>query len=136
MCLSTFFAFVIGSYLFLVSLAMLVHQQRFKKIMADTLSDHPLLALTGCLGIIFGLVIVTTHNYWVSDWPLLITLVGWFSLLQGIARLFAPNEFAKMCKQFHAKMGYYLVTWIWLLIGLYLIWAGFASSNAQMMMSK
>ena len=63
MCLSTFYAFVIGSYLFLVSLAMLVNQQRCKKIMTELLHDHPLLCLTGSLSIIFGLVIVTSITY-------------------------------------------------------------------------
>lgn len=128
MCLSTFLAFVIGSYLFLISLAMLVNQHRFNKIMTEFLADQPLLTFSGALGIIFGLLIVTSHNVWVADWVLLITLIGWFTLLQGILRVFFPHHFVKLAKELHSKVSYWLITWIWLLIGIYLIWAGFATS--------
>ena len=127
MCLSTYLAFVIGSYLFITSLAMLANQNRFKKVMTEFLANQPLLTLSGAMGIIFGLLIVAAHNVWVADWVLLITLIGWFTLLQGIVRMFFPSHFIKMAKELHTKVGYWLITWIWLLIGIYLIWAGFQS---------
>lgn len=126
MCLSTFLALVIGFYVFFVSLAMLVHQQRFKKIIAEFLASPAILTLTGGLGLIFGLMVVTCHNVWVSNWPVLITLIGWFTLLQGILRLYFPDHFVRIMKDVQAKSSYGLVTWIWLLIGIYLIWSGMA----------
>ena len=132
MCLSIFFAFVIGSYLALTSLSMLVNQQRFRKIMHEFLADQPLLLLSGSYKILFGLVVVTTHNMWVSDWTVLITLVGWFFLLEGIARTFVSDRYVKTCKELYTKSGYTLTTWFWLLIGLYLVWAGFTFSGTMM----
>jgi hypothetical protein len=124
MCLSTFLALVIGLYLFFMSLAMLVHQQRFKKIIAEFLGNQPLLTLSGGLGMIFGLLIVISHNVWVASWPLLITLVGWITLIQGLARIFFPEHFVKVVKEMQARVGYALMTWVWLLVGVYLVWAG------------
>ena len=69
MCLSTFLAQVIGSYLFFSALAMLVHQNRYKKTCNEILGNQVLLTLTGSLGLIFGLVIVVEHNLWISEWP-------------------------------------------------------------------
>lgn len=133
MCLSIFFAFVIGAYLFVVSLAELVHQSRYKKVTSDTLANHAMVAAGGALKLIFGLILVATHNFWVADWPLLITIVGWFCLLSGLFSLLAPEQYCKACRDYHSKTGSYVLTWVALLVGLYLVWAGFASNQADMM---
>ena len=77
MCYSTFLAQVIGLYLFLMSLAALMNLDRCKKVTAHFLSDQPLMMFSGAIAMMIGLLIVVTHNVWVSDWPLLITLIGW-----------------------------------------------------------
>lgn len=128
MCLSIFLAQVIGCYLFLVSLAMLIQQHRFKKTMTEFLGSAPLLTFSGFISLVIGLLIVIRHNIWVSEWPVLITLVGWITLLQGLMRIFFPDAFVKMMKDLMAKTGYTLMCWIWLLVGVYLIWAGFTQN--------
>ena len=126
MCLSIFLAQVIGLYLFLVSLAMLVHQHRFKKTMSDLLGNVMLITLTGALMLVLGLLIVVDHNIWIPDWPVIITIIGWILLLQGLMRLFVPDAFIKMAKDMQGKVVYTLLCWIRLFIGIYLIWAGFS----------
>ena len=128
MCLSLFLAQVIGCYLFLVSLAMLVHQQRFKKTMTDLLGDAMMITLSGGISLAVGLLIVVDHNVWVSDWPVLITLVGWVLLLQGLLRLFAPDAFIKLSKDMMGHVVYTLLCWVRLAIGICLIWAGFSQA--------
>ena len=127
MCLSFFLAQVIGIYLLLVSSAMLFQKDRFQKTIMDLLNSPPLLALTGSLGIIFGLLIVVPHNIWASSWVVLVTLFGWIMLLQGVMRVFFPHHFSKLVKRIDATIGYNLFSWVWLLIGVYLIWMGFSN---------
>lgn len=50
--------------------------------------------LAGTLWFIAGLSIIRAHNRWNPYWPIVITLVGWFALLGGLFRMFAP-EFAQ-----------------------------------------
>lgn len=126
MCLSIFLAQVIGLYLFLVSLAMLVHQHRFKKTTSDLLGNAMLITLTGCTMLVLGLLIVVHHNVWTPDWPVLVTIIGWILLLQGLMRLFVPDAFIKMARDMQAKLVYTLGCWVRLFIGIYLIWAGFS----------
>lgn len=128
MCLSLFLAQVIGCYLFLLSLAMLVHQQRFKKVSSDLLSNAALITLSGTVKLALGLMLVIDHNIWVADWPVAITLVGWILLIQGIMKLFFPEAFAKMSKDLHGKPVHTLLCWARLVIGIYLIWAGFSQA--------
>lgn len=127
MCRSVFFAQVIGIYLVLVSLAMLIHQQRFKKIVMECLGSHAMIYTGGAISLLLGLLILVPHNVWVWQWPLLVTLVGWFCLLQGIWRLFFPEHVIHMTKQLLAKRGFLFTNWIWFLVGLYLVWMGFTN---------
>lgn len=126
MCISNtseFLAHVMGWYLGLVGLAMLIHQARFKKAMHDMASNQSLVTFTGMIGLILGLLVVTCHNVWGSQWPVVVTIVGWILLLQGLMRLFLPGAFAKMIKDLTAKSGFLLMSWVWLLVGIYLLWA-------------
>jgi uncharacterized membrane protein YczE len=110
-----------------MSLAMLVHQQRFKKTAHEFLGTPALVAMSGWISLMIGLLIVVSHNVWVGEWPVVITIVGWLVLLQGLMRIFFPDSFVKMMKDMMAKTGYLLMSWIWLLVGIYLIWAGFSN---------
>jgi hypothetical protein len=126
MSLSIFLAQVIGLYLFLVSLAMLVHHQRFKKTAMDLTGIPLMITLTGVVMLILGLLIVVDHNIWVPDWPVVVTIIGWILLLQGLMRLFVPDAFIRMSKDMQGKMVYTLGCWVRLFVGIYLIWAGFS----------
>ena len=46
--------------------------------------------LDGALIFVAGLAIVRAHNIWSRDWPVLITLVGWFAVIAGFGRMAAP----------------------------------------------
>ena len=127
MCFSIFLAQVIGIYLFLVSLAMLMHQAYSKKVIHEFLAIPSLIALSGGLSLIIGLLLVVSHNIWVAKWPVLITIIGWIMLLQGCARIFIPDTFVKFMKDLTSKKGYLLMSWVWLLVGLYLMWMGFSA---------
>lgn len=126
MCLSIFLAQVIGTFVFLTSLAMLVHPQQSKKVIHDFLGTNTMVAFSGNLGLLLGLLIVISHNIWISEWPVLITLIGWIVLLQAVMRIFFPEAFVKTMKDLMSKTGYTLVCWVCLIVGVYLMWAGFS----------
>jgi len=47
--------------------------------------------LAGSLWFIGGLSIVCTHNRWSGGWPALVTFMGWFAIVGGLFRMFAPE---------------------------------------------
>src|ERR1700693_3168248 len=51
----------------------------------------PVIHLNGALLFIAGLAIVQVHNRWTVGWPVLVTLTGWFAILAGLFRMFAPE---------------------------------------------
>ncbi len=127
MCISLFFAQVIGVYLFLISLAMLIHSARFKRTMNEFLGHSALMSFAGGVSLIFGLVIVVSHNIWVTEWPILITIIGWILIVQGVMRIMFQETTIKVWKDMMSSTAYTLLSWICLLVSVYLLWAGFAS---------
>ena len=105
---------------------MLVHQQRCKKIAADFLAHPVLICMSSSMYLIIGLLIVIEHNVWMGAWPVVVTLIGWIILLKGLMRLFFPEAFVKIMKDMLARAPYLVNSWVRLLVGLYLIWAGFS----------
>ena len=95
MCVTLFFAQVIGAYLFLMSLAMLIHQGRYRKVGTDLVVNTTISTVMGMIGLLLGLVIVVTHNIWVSDWPVVITIIGWVLILTNLLRIFFQNRMRK-----------------------------------------
>ena len=53
----------------------------------------PVVYISGTLMFVGGLAIVRTHNLWVRNWTLLITLTGWFPLLLGLLRMFFAGAY-------------------------------------------
>lgn len=121
MCFSVFLAQVIGFYTVLTSLAFLIQRDRFRKIASEWSSNYALVAFSGGMSLFLGLLIVISHNMWRADWRVLITLIGWFAVLQGVIRLFFPDHFAKWIKQLLNSNGYLIALGVWLVIGLYLL---------------
>jgi prepilin signal peptidase PulO-like enzyme (type II secretory pathway) len=54
-------------------------------------NSAPVVYLNGLLLFVAGLSIVRAHNLWTRSWPVMVTLVGWFAMLLGLFRMFAPE---------------------------------------------
>jgi hypothetical protein len=52
----------------------------------------PLNYFNGSVIFITGLAIVRAHNKWVLGWPVLVTLAGWFGIVEGLIRMIAPGS--------------------------------------------
>jgi len=51
--------------------------------------------LAGSLWLVAGLSIVCTHNRWSGGWPAVVTIMGWFAVVGGLYRMFAPEAAQK-----------------------------------------
>lgn len=82
--------------------------------------------LNGSLLFVGGLAIVRAHNRWTAGWPVLITLTGWFVLVAGLIRMFAP-----VLAQRGAENGaaVYPGLVVLLAFGIFLTFKGYAPGN-------
>lgn len=83
--------------------------------------------ISGVLAMTAGLSIVNTHNVWVLDWTLIVTLFGWALVLGGAFRIIAPSVVKQVG---NATMGHpttmRIVGALWALLGAFLTFKGYA----------
>ena len=95
-----FLATVIGWYMLIFGLLIVLKHRYVKAAMTDILAQQGLYFVLAILTLIIGLLIVTTHHQWSTEWPVAITLFGWVILVGGLIRLFFPVTVHNMGKSF------------------------------------
>ena len=87
---SILIARLLGPLLVVAGLTMLANPKDPLEVARQFLASRALIYLAGILALLAGLAIVNTHNLWVADWPVVITLFGWLAILGGILRIGFP----------------------------------------------
>lgn len=125
--ISLFLAKVLGLYLTIVSLFMLLRFREFLNLMREVIVQRGFMLTTATEVIIIGILIVVAHNVWTLSWPIVITILGWLILIKGILRLFFPRTAEKAGNWWMKHDNYlYGMAIIWLILGLFLLYNGFA----------
>ncbi len=89
---SIFLAKLIAPLLLAISAAMLINPTNMREMATDFLEHRGLIFLAGFLTLLGGVAIVITHNVWVLDWPVIITILGWLSVIGGVFRIVFPDS--------------------------------------------
>ena len=128
-----FLSRLLGLFFLICGLAMLVHKQVFTDAIA-TASGNPIAMLWISLIIsLAGLAMVLAHNVWSkSPVAVIVTLLGWLTLIKGIAYLFLPTRWLEGFFQAVLNCGgyVYIATAFLLVLGAYLTYEGFKSRPA------
>ena len=93
---SLFLARLIGPVLVITGLSMLGNAQNYLDIATGIIGDGALLYFAAVLGLLAGMALVLAHNAWIADWRLIITLLGWVSVIESAAWILAPNLLARL----------------------------------------
>jgi hypothetical protein len=96
--LSIFVAKVIALIYLPLGIALLAGQLKGKELVASFEKSLGLSLVIGCFGMIIGVFLITYHNVWVKDWPVLITIVGWMAVIESAFLLALPKFSFSMTK--------------------------------------
>jgi hypothetical protein len=88
---SLFIAKLLGPMLLVVGVALLTRPEAFRALLREFIASGVLLYMAGFFGLLGGLALLLTHNVWALDWRLLITLIGWASLVRALVTIFWPQ---------------------------------------------
>ncbi len=97
---SAFIARLIGPFLLVLGLAMLTRPRMIASIIEQSVASTALIFLAGMLALVAGLAIVNVHNVWTADWRVIVTALGWLSIVGGIARMLASDVLARLGRRF------------------------------------
>jgi uncharacterized protein YjeT (DUF2065 family) len=95
--------------------------------MADFSENPPSMYLSGLAAMVIGYLLVTFHNIWPNDWPVIITIFGWVALIKGLFLILLPTVSIKISKFFQMQMTKFLAAWaiVMVVVGALLAWLGF-----------
>ncbi|MCB1368030.1 MAG: hypothetical protein KDK00_09720 [Rhodobacteraceae bacterium] len=123
---SIFLAQMLGPVLAVAGLAILIRPDGIARAGQEFLHSEALLLTSGLLALVTGLAMVLSHNLWVADWRVLITLFGWIALIAGASRLLLAGPMRRIGASMIANRALFMgPAALMLALGLYLSWQGF-----------
>jgi len=124
-----FLSKLLGLYCVLAGLAMFAHRTATIETMKAIVQNAPVLYLAGLIALAAGLAMVLGHNVWSGGvLPVVVTLIGWISLIKGLFILFLPSLAAQGFVLWeHYQPCFYVNAGITLILGAYLTYGGFTA---------
>ena len=123
---SIFLAKLIGPLALALGFGVLFNRAAARAVVDEFIRNRAILFLAGLITFPAGLAIVLTHNVWVVDWPVLITLVGWLTAFSGAIRIVAPEGAIRYGRRAYERpSGPLFSAAIWLTLGAVLTFFGY-----------
>jgi hypothetical protein len=128
MTLTAYVAQLLGLYLGLSGVLMIVRERAMMVLVPKFVDSPPFLYFLGSLRVLIGLAIVLAHDMWIGTLGTIIYLVGWVTLLRGIAMLLLPVEKErKILEVFSSGNVWYTTAIVAIVLGGWLAYAGFTA---------
>ena len=121
MDMTIFFARLWGGFFIIFGSLFIISRQLGKTI--EMTDDKAFVISTGYITLIMGLVTVILHNVWIWDWPVIITVLGWSTLIKGITKVGFPETIHKQAQRFKKKQ--WLSALFIIGLGAFLLWKSF-----------
>ena len=96
MTTSKIIAALLGPTLVVSGAMVLLNLDAMPAIVEELSKSPMLIVLAGYAAFVPGLAIVYFHNRWTGGWPVLITVLGWLSLIIGFIRIMFFSQLAEL----------------------------------------
>lgn len=125
-----FLARLLGLSLVLIGLAIITHANSTVLKVTELVHNSPVILLWSMIMLIAGLALILAHNVWRGGpTTVLITIIGWITLIKALLLLFLPTT---MAMQFIGSFAFahFIVVYavIALFFGAFLSYSGFHKS--------
>lgn len=124
MDISIFLARVFGIYFIIMGFLLFVKSNYSLQIIRDFYQNPVLVFAIAWITCILGILVVVSHSIWELNWKILITLLGYLTLLKGIMHLYIPKVMAKI-NAHNKKNRHRLVYGALCLLGFFLVFMSF-----------
>jgi hypothetical protein len=89
---------ILGPIYLVIAIGMMLNKGHYNNMFREFIKNDAFLYLGGIIALAVGLLIVQAHNYWVKDWTVLVTLIGWIATIKGVWLLAFPELAKKQTK--------------------------------------
>jgi hypothetical protein len=123
---SIFLAKLIGPFALVLGFGVLFNRDAVRAVLDEFIRNRAILFLAGLITFPAGLAIILTHNVWVADWPVIVTIVGWFTAISGAIRIVAPEGAIRYGRRAYERPnGPLFSAAIWVALGAVLTFFGY-----------
>ncbi|MFC1674793.1 hypothetical protein ACFL1K_02750 [Candidatus Omnitrophota bacterium] len=97
---SVFIARIFGLCYLIIGAGFVLNRKAFVRVMEDFCKNAAMLFYGAILSLVIGIVIILTHNLWVADWRVIITIIGWLGLAKGIWMIAFPDSVSRFMEAY------------------------------------
>jgi len=116
-----------GLFSIILSIAVIVRQRMIVHILENFLTNRPLAFIVGVFEMAAGLFLILNHNIWTTALASVVTIMGWLILLEGVFYTFVRmSTMQRLIGMLHRTKLFYLFAIAYLVLGIYLVYAGFS----------
>src|SRR3989344_361267 len=124
--LSLFLAQVFGLYFLIAGVIIIFRRQSLIPAVTEFGHNRALVLIVALMELVAGLAIAIAHPILTPDWRGIITLFGWWMIVESIIYLVLPfSGMRKLIRTFNHSRWYISGGFISVVLGLYLAGAGF-----------
>ena len=115
-----------GIYFIVTGLALMVNPNRFRSWYNDSMGESRRALVGGLIALVIGCFIIATHNHIVADWPIIITLIGYWGVIAGGGSMISDRVVHLFKPMINSSDLVYRASGVaWLVVGLFLANQGF-----------
>ena len=106
---SVFIARIFGLCYLVIGVGFVLNRKAFQQVMVDFCKNAALLFFSGLFALAIGAAIILTHNAWVADWTVIITIIGWAGFIKGIWLTVFPGTVPKFMEAYQKNKNLVIV---------------------------
>jgi hypothetical protein len=125
---SIFLAKLMGPIFVIIGVGLFLNRERYLAVVDEVILSKTLLYVFGIMALTGGLAVLLTHNVWVWDWPVVITIIAWLMVVRGSLRIVIPQQIEAIAKGMKDQLPTLLLIsdMIVISVGLFLSWKGYS----------
>jgi hypothetical protein len=93
---SRILARIIGPILIVPAVGVFLNMEAYRSLVEEFSRNASLCYLGGFMALLTGLIILQFHNKWEARWPVVITILGWITVVKGALLIVFPGLVASM----------------------------------------
>jgi uncharacterized protein YjeT (DUF2065 family) len=113
---SILLARLIGPLFLIVGVGIFVNPEHYRRLVAEFGASPLAIYMAGTTALLLGLLIVVFHNVWEWRWPVIITILGWLTLVKGAVRVVLPKLVAERAERYGRNTNIIMTTAIVVLV--------------------
>lgn len=125
--LSLFLAQLFGAYFLIIGIIFIWRRKALIPVFEEFAGKRSLMVVIAIVEIFAGLALAIAHNIWTYDFRVIITIIGYWMIIEGVLYLLLPSKkVVKNIIKIFSRPGWYITgSLIAIIVGVYLLNVGF-----------